>query len=200
VGDDEEDALKLPAGNFDLPLTIQDRTFDSRNQLVYSQNMMERMMGFMAECVLVNAAPDYIKQVERRAYRLRLFNGSNATAYRLSWNNGELFWVTGTDGGLLERTITRRTLTLGVGERADVWMDFAAAQPGDDVALVAESFAPMLSGGGGMLMMRRPANKGAAGYCALPDRQWRRCEGVAAGASFEIPRSRSARSRQWREL
>jgi FtsP/CotA-like multicopper oxidase with cupredoxin domain len=31
VGDDEEDAAQLPHGAFDLPLVIQDRTFDSRN-------------------------------------------------------------------------------------------------------------------------------------------------------------------------
>ena len=160
VGDDEEDALKLPAGNFDLPLIIQDRTFDSRNQLVYLQNMMERMMGFMGERLLVNAAPDYIKQVERRAYRLRLFNGSNATGYRLSSNNGQPFLVIGTDGGLLEQAMTRRTLTLGVGERADVWVDFGTAQSGDEVVLVAQPFAPMIEAGGGMPMMRRRANTG----------------------------------------
>ena len=42
VGDDEEDAAQLPRGMLDLPLVIQDRTFDSRNQLVYLQNRMER--------------------------------------------------------------------------------------------------------------------------------------------------------------
>ena len=56
VGDDEEDALKLPRGMFDLPLVIQDRAFDSRNQLVYLQSMMDRMMGFMGERVLVDAS------------------------------------------------------------------------------------------------------------------------------------------------
>jgi FtsP/CotA-like multicopper oxidase with cupredoxin domain len=158
VGDDEEDAAQLPRGAFDLPLVIQDRTFDSRNQLVYLQNMMERMMGFMGERILVNAKPDYIRPVERTAYRLRLLNGSNSTAYRLSLNNGQPFWVIGTDGGLLEQAMTRRTLTLGVGERADVWLDFAAAQSGEDVALVAQPFAPMMLDGGAMPMMRRPAN------------------------------------------
>ena len=64
VGDDEEDAAHLPSGAFDLPLVIQDRTFDSRNQLVYLQNRMERMMGFMGERVLVNAKPDYSQPVE----------------------------------------------------------------------------------------------------------------------------------------
>jgi FtsP/CotA-like multicopper oxidase with cupredoxin domain len=180
VGDDEEDALKLPRGTFDLPLVIQDRSFDSRNQLVYLQNMMERMMGFMGERVLVNAAPDYAKQVERHAYRMRLFNGSNATAYRLSLNSRP-FLVIGTDGGLLEEPMTRRTLTLGVGEREDVWMDFGAAQSGEEVVLVAQSFAPMLSGGG-MPMMGRRANEapraiarfrvgsGAAGKSSPPGR------------------------------
>jgi len=159
VGDDEEDALKLPRGTFDLPLVIQDRTFNSRNQLVYLQNMMERMMGFMGERIVVNATPDYTRTVERSAYRVRFFNGSNATAYRLSLSNSQPFLVIGTDGGLLEQAMTRRTLTLGVGERADVWVDFAAAQPGDEIALIARPFAPMISGGGGMpMMMGRAAN------------------------------------------
>jgi FtsP/CotA-like multicopper oxidase with cupredoxin domain len=181
VGDDEEDALKLPRGTFDLPLVIQDCTFDSRNQLVYLQTMMDRMMGFMGERILVNATPDYTKRVERNAYRLRLLNGSNSTAYRLSLNNGRPFLIIGTDGGLLEQPITRLTLTLGVGERADVWLDFGAAQSGEEVALVAQPFAPMLSGGG-MPMMRRPANDApraiarfrvgseAAGKSSLPAR------------------------------
>jgi FtsP/CotA-like multicopper oxidase with cupredoxin domain len=157
VGDDEEDALKLPRGTFDLPLVIQDRTFDSRNQLVYLQNMMERMMGFAGERVLVNAKPDHIRTVERTAYRLRLLNGSNATAYRLSLNNGQPFLIIGTDGGLLEQAMMRPTLTLGVGERADVWVDFGTVQSGEDVALVAQPFAPMMLDGGAMPMMRRPA-------------------------------------------
>ena len=160
VSDDEENELKLPTGPFDLPLVIQDRTFDRRNQLVYLQFMMERMMGFMGERVLVNAAPDYTKKVERRAYRLRLLNGSNAAGYRLSLSNGQPFSVIGTDGGLLEQPLMRQSLTLGVGERADLWVDFATAQPGDEISLIARPFAPMISGSGGMPMMGRPANIG----------------------------------------
>jgi FtsP/CotA-like multicopper oxidase with cupredoxin domain len=158
VSDDQENALKLPSGSFDLPLVIQDRTFDRRNQLVYVQFMMERMMGFMGERVLVNAAPDYTKKVERRAYRLRLLNGSNAAGYRLSLSNGQPFFVIGTDGGLLEQALTRQTLTLGVGERADVWMDFATVQRGEEIALIARPFAPMIAAGGMPMMMGRAAN------------------------------------------
>ena len=35
VSDDEEAALGLPQGEYDLPLVIQDRQFDAQNQLVY---------------------------------------------------------------------------------------------------------------------------------------------------------------------
>jgi FtsP/CotA-like multicopper oxidase with cupredoxin domain len=158
VSDAEEDAAQLPRGTFDLPLVIQDRTFDSRNQLVYLQNRMEQMMGFAGERVLVNAGPGYTRRVERAAYRLRLFNGSNATAYKLSLSNGQPFLVIATDGGLLEQAMTRRALTLGVGERADVWLDFGAAQSGEEIALVAQTYAPMMFGGRAMPMMQTPAN------------------------------------------
>ena len=39
VSDDEEQALKLPRGEFDLPLVIQDRNFDQQNQLKYGGGM-----------------------------------------------------------------------------------------------------------------------------------------------------------------
>jgi len=145
ISDAEEDAAKLPAGELDLPIVIQDRTFDARNQLVYiGPARRERMMGFSGERVLVNGAPDYARTVPRTAHRIRLFNGSNATAYRLRWSNGRPFTVIGTDGGLLERPLTREHLTLAVAERADVWVDFSAHQPGEDVSLLAESYSPML--------------------------------------------------------
>ncbi|HEX6019876.1 MAG TPA: multicopper oxidase domain-containing protein [Burkholderiaceae bacterium] len=35
IGDDEEDRLGLPSGRHDLPLVIQDRSFDDDNQFVY---------------------------------------------------------------------------------------------------------------------------------------------------------------------
>jgi FtsP/CotA-like multicopper oxidase with cupredoxin domain len=59
-------------------------------------------------------------------------------------------------GGLFEQAITRRVLTLAVAERADIWLDFGAAQSGEEIALVAQPFAPMMFGGRGMPMMRGP--------------------------------------------
>jgi len=79
IGDEEDDAARLPKDELDLPIVIQDRTFDARNQLVYiGRSMMERMMGFSGERVLVNGSPNYNRGVTRTAYRLSLFNGSNS--------------------------------------------------------------------------------------------------------------------------
>lgn len=155
IGDDEEDAAKLPRNELDLPLVIQDRTFGARNELVYvgqsmHDRMMGRMMGFSGQQVLVNGNPGYSRTVPRAAHRLRLFNGSNSTLYRLQWSNGKPFTVIGTDGGLLERPMVREHITLAAAERIDVWVDFSAYQPDDELALIAESWSPALDNITGM--------------------------------------------------
>ncbi len=161
VSDDEEDAARLPGDDLDLPLVIQDRSFDAGNQLVYlAAGMHDRMMGFIGRQVLVNGSIDYQRTVPRTAHRLRLFNGSNATTYRLRLGNGKPFTVIGTDGGLLERPLMRETLTLGPAERADVWVDFASHAPGEEIALEAESWSPMLANVTNM-QAGTPAQRGA---------------------------------------
>lgn len=182
VGDEEEDAARLPSGAFDLPVVLQDRTFDAGGQLVYiGRSNRDRMMGFSGQRVLVNGAVDFGRAVSRTAYRLRLFNGSNATTYRLRWSNGTPFTLIGTDGGLLERPLSREVLNLAVAERADVWVDFAAEQPGAEIALLAESYSSMLENftamqtGSTLVQGARPVarfkvSNGAARKSVLPQR------------------------------
>ena len=38
VGDDEEAALRLPSGRYDVPLVLQDRTFNDDNQFIYLES------------------------------------------------------------------------------------------------------------------------------------------------------------------
>lgn len=145
VTDDEEAQANLPAGEQDVPLVIQDRSFDEHNQLRYIGNMRhDWMMGFSGERVLVNGHPQYSRQVSRTAHRIRLFNGSNATLYHLRWSHGQPFTVIGTDGGLLEQARQQESLTLGIGERVDVWVDFSGQAAGSSVHLLAESYTPSL--------------------------------------------------------
>ena len=102
VSDEQEQALNLPSGDLDIPLVIQDRSFDEHNQLSYSSHMMQRMQGFLGDQIIINGRPDFVLPVATRAYRLRLLNGSNSRIYKLAWDDGTPITVIGVDGGLLE--------------------------------------------------------------------------------------------------
>jgi len=147
VSDDEEAALGLPAGEFDLPLVIQDRIFDNQNQLDYAANPM---IGFLGERVLVNGQADYTLEAAATAYRLRLLNGSNARIYKLAWDDETPLTVIATDGGLLEKPVKLNYVTLAPGERVELYADFSADPVGTQRRLVSLAFE---GGGGGMGMM-----------------------------------------------
>ncbi|HMN30121.1 MAG TPA: multicopper oxidase domain-containing protein, partial [Caldilineaceae bacterium] len=163
ITDEEEAALALPTGDYDIPLVIQDRTFDADNQLVYLDGAagemhgmggmanMEQTMGFLGERILVNGRPDFVLPVSTRVYRLRLLNGSNSRIYKLAWSNGAPLNVIATDGGLLEKPLQRPYVTLSPGERIELWADFSQLPVGEVITLQSLAFtgveAGMLMGG-----------------------------------------------------
>jgi FtsP/CotA-like multicopper oxidase with cupredoxin domain len=137
VTDDEEQSLALPRDEFDLPLVIQDRTFDENNDLVYLTHHMERMTGFLGNRILVNGRPRYAHKVVTRPYRLRIVNGSNSRIYNLAWSDGRPLMVIGSDGGLLPSPLERSNVILGPAERVEVWADFSGMGKGDEASLVS---------------------------------------------------------------
>jgi FtsP/CotA-like multicopper oxidase with cupredoxin domain len=166
ISDDEETGL--PAGEYDIPLVIQDRTFDDDNQLVYGIGMMhqmqQHMLGFLGDQILVNGEPDYSLSVATRVYRLRLYNGSNARIYKLAWNDGTPMTVIGVDGGLLEVPVQRDYITLAPAQRIELWADFSQKSVGTeltlqslpfdfigDMAMMNDSMMNGGQGGGGMM-------------------------------------------------
>ena len=141
VSDKEEKDLNLPQGEYDIPLVIQDREFDSNNQLVYLQRgMMGRMIGFLGDRILVNGQPNLKLDVENNIYRFRILNGSNSRIYKLAWSDGTLLKVIGTDGGLLNSPVDKNYVMLGPAERIDLWADFSNHKVGDEVILKSLSF------------------------------------------------------------
>lgn len=147
INDDEERSLGLPTGEFDLPVVIQDRLFDNENQLIYGgSGMMDQMMGFLGNRVLVNGQPDFNLQVSTRPYRLRLHNGSNSRIYKLGWEDGSPITVIATDGGLLEQPIQKEYITLAPAQRIELWIDFSGRKLGDQVSLIN---LPSAAPGGG---------------------------------------------------
>ncbi len=153
VHDDEELALNLPKDEFDLPLVIQDRSFDKNNQLVYSGHMMQRMQGFLGERIFVNGRPDYVLPVAGQAYRLRLLNGSNSRIYKLAWSDSSKMTVIATDGGLLERPKQYSYVMLAPGERIELWVDFSGRSVGSEISMRSLPFDISAHGHGGMGMM-----------------------------------------------
>ncbi len=153
VTDDEEEALNLPEGEFDIPLVLQDRTFDSRGQFLYLPNgPMDRMMGFLGDTILVNGKPDYTLNVATRPYRFRILNGSNSRIYKLAWSDNTPLTVIGVDGGLLETPLQKPYVVLGPGERVDLWVDFSRYTVGTRLTLQSLPFvAPGGPMGGGMM-------------------------------------------------
>lgn len=148
VSDEQEQALNLPSGEYDVPLVIQDRSFDEHNQLAYSDHMRQRMMGFLGNQIMVNGRPDFVLPVATRAYRLRLLNGSNSRIYKLAWDDGTPLTVIGVDGGLLERPEQHGFVMLAPGERLELWMDFNGHALGKELTLRSMPFS---AGGMGMM-------------------------------------------------
>ena len=124
IRDNDEDALNLPSGDFEIPLMIQDRAFNEDGSLFYPlQDLDEEPTNdteippvwvpeFFGDTVLVNGKVWPFLEVEPRKYRFRILNASNARFYHLTLkeadsNNlttdrpGPVFKQIGSDGGLL---------------------------------------------------------------------------------------------------
>jgi spore coat protein A len=145
--DDVEGALDLPAGEFEVPLVLQDRRFNPDGSLHYPATWEDHVFG---DKVLVNGAVWPYLDVKRGKYRLRLLNGSGSRVYTLALSppSGVLtFTVIGTELGLLAAPVNGvGQLTLGPGERYDVVVNFANLDPGDEVLLENSAGAPFPNG------------------------------------------------------
>jgi len=160
--------IHLPAAPCDVPLVIQDRNLDAADDGRLNGRLLHKSTSATAEFfgpyTLVNGVIWPKMSVQRRRYRLRLLNGSNARTYclKLVTDDGagkatevpldQLVRQIGGDGGLLAQPVTLPKgtpvpvpadgkpipttdgLILGSAERADLYVDFGKL--GDDVKSV----------------------------------------------------------------
>jgi FtsP/CotA-like multicopper oxidase with cupredoxin domain len=132
VEDDAEAALGLPSGEFDVPLVIMNRQFTASGQLLYPDG---NKFGATGDVLLVNGAPWPRMEVARRKYRFRVLNASNSDSYTLALSDGQPLVQIATEGGLLPAPLSINNLPLGMGERAEVVIDFNAYAVGSQVVL-----------------------------------------------------------------
>jgi spore coat protein A, manganese oxidase len=131
VEDELEEALELPSGDFDIPLAIQDRSFNGDGTLRYTEDVDQ---GFLGDTIVVNGSVSPRFAVKRARYRLRLLNASNARGYRLELQGAPMVQIAG-DGGLLEAPVSRTAVPLAPAERVDVVVDFRHVRAGAQVQL-----------------------------------------------------------------
>jgi FtsP/CotA-like multicopper oxidase with cupredoxin domain len=167
VEDEEETGLGLPSGVHEIPIVLQDRSFDGNSQLNYIAGPMEAMTGFLGERILVNGRADYELALATTAYRLRVLNGSNSRIYKLAWSDQTPITLIGTDGGLLERAASKPYVALAPGERADLILDLRPRTVGTTLELRSLAFSGTQSGMG-MMMGRGGMGRGMMGRGMSP--------------------------------
>jgi spore coat protein A len=132
IRDSLENRLNLPAGKYEIPLLIQDRTFNEDGSLFYPDGppfpvevKPSVVPAFLGNTIVVNGRVWPRLKVEPRKYRFRVLNGSNTRGYNLTLSNSQDFFLIGTDGGLLDKSVSLKSISLEPAERCDIIIDFS---------------------------------------------------------------------------
>ncbi len=150
----------LPAGPFEVPLVLQDKTFNIDGSLFYpilgvTPDHPIWMPEFFGDTPVINGKcyPNFT--AEPRRYRFRIVNGSQARFYNL-WitkpNKGNLpMYQIGAEQGFLPAPylLPGGMLLIAPGERADVVVDFTGLPVGSILMMNNNANVPFPGGGGG---------------------------------------------------
>jgi spore coat protein A, manganese oxidase len=127
-------SLNLPNKEYEIPLIIQDRSFNPDGSLFYPQQPDDAaenlpnpsiVPAFTGDTLLVNGKVWPYLEVEPRKYRFRILNASNTRSYQLQLDSNLSFYQIGTDGGLMRRPVKLKTIPMLPAERIDVIIDFS---------------------------------------------------------------------------
>lgn len=151
IRDEEEKSLGLPSGKYEIPLIIQDKSFNCDGSLLYPSQpnnpppnapFPSITPGFAGDVILVNGKAWPFLEVEPKKYRFRILNASNERFYTLRLDHYLPFIQIGSDGGLLSKPAEMKTLTLGPAERADIILDFSQFPVNKKITLLNEASNP----------------------------------------------------------
>lgn len=148
----DANARSLPSGRFDVPLVIQDRAFLDDGSLDFpSAGVNPDDHPYwgpetFGDVIVVNGKSWPNMNVDRRAYRFRVLNGSNARFYNLALSNIAKFTQVSTDGGYLPKPAVLRNLVIAPGERADIVIDFSKMPAGTKILMTNVAAAPFPAG------------------------------------------------------
>ncbi|MGG7177280.1 multicopper oxidase family protein [Clostridium paraputrificum] len=153
IRDSIESKLNLPKGKYEIPLIIQDKSFNEDGSLFYPAGpepdpkapavtvYPSIIPGFAGNTILVNGKVWPYLNVEPRKYRFKILNASNTSAYTLNLSNEDTFYQIGTDGGLLDFTKKLKSFILEPAERIDLIIDFSKSKGKEIILLNSDSNA-----------------------------------------------------------
>jgi FtsP/CotA-like multicopper oxidase with cupredoxin domain len=122
---DVEDALGLPSGEYEVPVVVQDKSFNSDGTIAYPAEWNDT---WFANHIIVNGKILPKMTVKRGKYRFRFLNGSGSRFYRFrvvnaSGTTQDVVQI-GTDGGLVDSPRTLQDFAMGPAERYEIVIDF----------------------------------------------------------------------------
>jgi spore coat protein A len=164
----------LPGPKYEIPIAIQDRSFNADGSLFYpsSREFFDGFTGpyipgsdiapifnpeFFGNTIVVNGRTWPKLEVEPRRYRFRFLNGCNSRFLILKMVINPTakrpetpflpFWQIGSEGGFLPKPVMLHELLIGLAERADVIVDFTHLRVGTEVFLINEGPDEPFGGG-----------------------------------------------------
>ncbi len=145
IRSEAEDALNLPNGRYEIPLTLYDRFLRTDGQLEYPVSGDPRspwVPEVYSNVILANGKLLPYLEVEPRKYRFRVMNGSNARFFRISFGEHSTFHQIGSDQGLLAAPVPAKRVLLAPAERVDIVFDFSS-YAGQSIHLRSDSLDVM---------------------------------------------------------
>lgn len=134
IRDPIEAKLALPRtyGVDDIPLVFTSRRFYADDQFSFEGDNDK-----YGDYLLTNGTLDAQVKLPAQLVRLRLLNAEIERAYDLGFSDNRTFYQIATDGGLLDKPVPLKRLTLMVGERVELLLDLSKDRQGSSLDLVA---------------------------------------------------------------
>jgi spore coat protein A len=154
---DERDAFPSNKTYYEIPIAVQDRSFNTNGSLFYPDTRVffDGIVRdyipdgefspiwnpeFFGNMIMVNGNTWPFQTVEKRRYRLRFLNGCQSRFLILDFGNipGVEVWQIGNEGGFLAAPVNLTAtngnrLLMGLAERADLIVDFTNVPVGNYV-------------------------------------------------------------------
>ena len=134
IRDKSEAKLNLPRtyGIDDIPLVLTSRRFTLDDRFTFNGDNDK-----YGDYELVNGVMDPETTLPAQWVRLRILNAEVERGYILGFSDNRTYYQIATDGGLVDKPVPLKRMTLMVGERAEILVNLGGEKPGSTVDLMA---------------------------------------------------------------